>query len=79
MAATQRGTQVDEAALALSAQAEQDQEYKAIYKALETKKNQKNFPRDYPAQTASDIWPSLLLEPDMPGLVLYMGCLWVPD
>ena len=37
------------------------------------KKDLEDLPKDHPAQAASGLWVSLLLEPDMPGPV------WVPE
>ena len=59
--------------------AKSEKEYHDTYLALKAKKEFRDLPRGHPAQLYKDRWAYMAVEPEMPNLMLYMGCIMVPE
>ena len=59
--------------------AKSEKEYHDTYLALTAKKELRDLPRGHPAQLYKDGWAYMVVEPEMPNLMLYMGCIMAPE
>ena len=73
-----RDKPMDESMDELARKAAEEEDYHAIYLALQAGKQPKDLPRTHPAQAAGAAWNNLSLKTELSGLICHMCQIWVP-